>query len=299
VNVNFKIGKELKAMRQAKHISQAKLSEGLCSVSTLVRIESNRQMPSFELVNALTERMGVSIDKLIYATNYSHNNFYYMVKSDMRELANKFRLSKVKTTSQMISNDLYDNLPLIEQQFVDRMRVYVAMYVDKDLTSAHQLAINTLNKTFNMKSQEFYSSEELRLLTTLVVTNPHASKHVENLLKALHWLELQPQYMMDYEAWILLITALMIYHFMHANWHEALAYANKGYRMALSKGKAKYIFNFMFGRGLCLYQTKVDVKQGVVDMNTALKFALQFGMHELSTNLMEDIAIYDIDLQQA
>lgn len=53
----------IKKRRKDLGISQEELSEGLCAVSTLSRIENNQQNPSRNLTRHLLERLGLSKDR--------------------------------------------------------------------------------------------------------------------------------------------------------------------------------------------------------------------------------------------
>ena len=59
----FPLGTYIKKRRKDLGISQEELSEGLCAVSTLSRIENNQQNPSRNLTRHLLERLGLSKDR--------------------------------------------------------------------------------------------------------------------------------------------------------------------------------------------------------------------------------------------
>jgi len=296
MSIDFKVGQELKAIRQAKHMSQAYVSEGICSINTLVRIESNTQSPSFELMVALVNRMGISINTLIDATNYERNTFYYTLKDNMETALSSWHWTKLKELVNLLQDDVYASLPVVEQQFVDIMRIEVAKFVDKDFTHAHQLARQSLAKTFNERSAEFYSSEEMTLFY-IIFQFDQRPKQLEQMLKAIEWIEAQPQAMQDYASWMRLMTGVMLYNYEHRHWQESLKYAMKGYDVAITKDKFRFVPNFLFMRGMCLYQTRMDIDQGITDMKTALQFCIQFGMHEAYHILTQDLETYEIDLK--
>lgn len=55
---NIMIGDVVRHIRENKGITQAKLCDGICSISTLSRIENGRQHPTRGLITLLAERMG-------------------------------------------------------------------------------------------------------------------------------------------------------------------------------------------------------------------------------------------------
>lgn len=61
----FKFGTYIKKRRKELGISQEDLCEGLCSVSTLSRLENNQQTPSRSLARQLLERLGLPKNRFI------------------------------------------------------------------------------------------------------------------------------------------------------------------------------------------------------------------------------------------
>lgn len=61
----YRIGEIIRVERKRKKISQEELCFGLCSVTTLSRIENGSQKPSLKVEEALLERLGHSTENLI------------------------------------------------------------------------------------------------------------------------------------------------------------------------------------------------------------------------------------------
>lgn len=57
---NYAIGEILKEVRERKKCSQEEICYGICAVSTLSRIENGRQIPSKRVLEAVTQRLGIS-----------------------------------------------------------------------------------------------------------------------------------------------------------------------------------------------------------------------------------------------
>ena len=58
---NYTIGDMVFDTREARGYSQEALSFGICSTSSLSRIENNSQVPSKRVFDALMQRMGMSM----------------------------------------------------------------------------------------------------------------------------------------------------------------------------------------------------------------------------------------------
>ncbi|TLG72578.1 helix-turn-helix domain-containing protein [Culicoidibacter larvae] len=297
MNVDFKIGNHIKSIRVAKNISQAELCNDICSVATLVRIEANKQSPSFELVIALLNRMGVSIDSIIARTNYSNSSFYYALKDSLITANDGAHWHKLSTQLQLINDELYQSLPIIEQQFIDIMRINAVKFVDKDFELAYSIAKNALAKTFNPGSFDFFSHEELRLINALLQFD-HSPEHLVLTHKALEWAEKQPESVKDYPACMLLLTGLLITSYMQGDWQNAFHYASRGYKMAITKNGFKFVPNFLFAQGMSLYQLNTDLERARLDMKEALHFCYQYEMPELYDVLLQDIREFNIELEK-
>jgi len=296
MNIDFKMGPQLKAIRCAKKMSQPYVSNGICSINTLVRIEANTQSPSFELLFALVNRMGISIDTLINLAKYERHELYYTIKYDLECAIAQMKWTKLKELIQLISTDIYETLPVAEQQFIDIVKIEVAKFVDQDFSYAHELAKAALAKTYNKRTIGFYSAEEMQLLN-IILQFDRSPQHVERLLKALAWLEAQPESLRDEQSWVLLLNGLMAYNYESNNWEAALAYASQGYALAMTTNKLRFIPNFLFGRGMSLYQLQSEGTQGLEDIKKALAFCLQFDFTDLYDMLLQDVALYDIKLE--
>ncbi|MGN0431760.1 MAG: helix-turn-helix domain-containing protein [Lachnospiraceae bacterium] len=62
----YKVGRKIKEERIRKKISQEELCYGLCSVSTLSRIENDTQKPTLKIEEALLEKLGCSTENLVF-----------------------------------------------------------------------------------------------------------------------------------------------------------------------------------------------------------------------------------------
>ena len=60
---NYHIGEYIKRKREEKEIKQDELCYGICDRSTLSRIERGKQEPSYYILKALLQRLGISEDR--------------------------------------------------------------------------------------------------------------------------------------------------------------------------------------------------------------------------------------------
>lgn len=57
---NYHIGQYIKKRREELNVNQDALCYGICNRSTLSRIERGRQEPSYQVLKALLQRLGIS-----------------------------------------------------------------------------------------------------------------------------------------------------------------------------------------------------------------------------------------------
>ncbi len=74
------IGRMIGYERGKRKISMQMLSEGLCSVSVLQRLESSERFPDFFVLERLIERLGKSINKMEFLYSEAAYEIYYLRK---------------------------------------------------------------------------------------------------------------------------------------------------------------------------------------------------------------------------
>ncbi|WP_323372916.1 helix-turn-helix domain-containing protein [Tumebacillus lacus] len=77
------LGKRLRALRVKKGVTQIDLAKGLCTPSMISQIESDRAKPSYKMLHAIAERLGVTTDELLndVEMNLDQVSAYKMVKA--------------------------------------------------------------------------------------------------------------------------------------------------------------------------------------------------------------------------
>ena len=62
----YRVGRIIQEERNRRHIAQDDLCDGICSISTLSRIENGTQKPTLKVEKALLERLGCSTENLTF-----------------------------------------------------------------------------------------------------------------------------------------------------------------------------------------------------------------------------------------
>ena len=119
----YNIGLIIKNERERQRISQAMLCEGICSVSSLSRIENDIQVPNYDIAKALIEKLGLSDAigaEFVNAQEYEHRLLEIKIERliSQREYVKAFELCEDSKEDFLLS-------PLRKQKFL----VYEACYL--------------------------------------------------------------------------------------------------------------------------------------------------------------------------
>jgi transcriptional regulator with XRE-family HTH domain len=132
----YKIGDLIKYERKAKGLSQEELSDGICSVSNLSRIESNEQAPTRQKLQAILERLGITGDYLLpFATvqevkvlEIEREINHYILKEQDSDKAKK-KLEEIATLKN--EGEIYDI-------YLTFLEIFIAEREGRDLAEMNQ-----------------------------------------------------------------------------------------------------------------------------------------------------------------
>ncbi|TLG71746.1 helix-turn-helix domain-containing protein [Culicoidibacter larvae] len=294
--IEFRVGTQIKSIRSAKKISQTQLSNGICNINTLVRIEANETSPSFELLLALVNKLGIDMEELISNVRYQNNRTYYNIKETIEDYFSTYQWKKAKKQLELISEDIYNELPIHEQQYVDIIKIEIAKHVDRNFSYAHHLANEALYKTYKDKAR-YFTHQEMELIN-IILQFDQSKKHLELTNRVIDWIEQTPEMLRDYHAYMLLLNGISTYCYENDDWQAAYNYAKVGYKVALEKQGTKFIPSFLFTEGLSLYMLNQDQEKGIQDMKDALDFCKVTGMTEFYQAIIFELERYNIILEK-
>lgn len=118
----YQIGDIIKKSRESQGITQERLSEGICSVSTLSRLENNERMPSRTVFNKLMQKLGRNSD--IYDSYVDESEFKFFLKK--RELQQKLLWGEKTEVGKLLYDlkMLLDNIDELNLQFYEFINVF-------------------------------------------------------------------------------------------------------------------------------------------------------------------------------
>lgn len=119
----YQVGEVIRRTRESLGITQETLSEGICSVETLSRIENGKRMPSRANFEAIMERMGKPGEKYLPFIHDSNIQLHVM----QREIARLLAIQDYEKTKRKLEQmeQLLDMDDHVNQQYVLRTKAIV------------------------------------------------------------------------------------------------------------------------------------------------------------------------------
>ncbi|EIO5735578.1 helix-turn-helix transcriptional regulator [Listeria monocytogenes] len=294
MDIKFRVGHIIKRIRSEKGYSQAELSAGICSINALARAESNETSPSFEILFALLDRLGVSIEKVIAEANLEEKRLFIQQKLVMEHHVESYDLVSVKESLKLIDDFTYNNLSIREQQFIDIMKIEVLTHVEGQWKKAKLLAEAALYKSYKEKAN-YFSDEEVKLIN-IILRFEQSNTNIKRAEKALLWLEKEHPYLQNRYLMLYLINGLMITEYLNENWRKVLEMSAKGLQIAEKEQGVKFIPNFLFLKGLSLYMLNIEQDKGKVLMQEAFKVCELTNHMYVREGLLDTVTKYNIIL---
>ncbi|MBC2002611.1 helix-turn-helix transcriptional regulator [Listeria booriae] len=294
MNIRFRAGHVIKRIRMEMAYSQEELCDGICSINSIARIESNKTSPSFEILLALVDRLGVSIEKIIAEVSLEQNRLYIQQRIAMEHHAESNNFVAVKEDLKLIDESIYEKLSVRDQQFIDIMRIEVLTSVEGEILRAKILAEKSLYKSYKEKAT-YFTDEEIKLIN-IVLRFEQSPSNIKRAEKALAWIENQNPYLQDNYLSLFLLNGLMITAYLAENWRWVLEVSSKGLQIAEQKESMKFIPNFLFLKGLSLYMMNIERDKGKLLMQEAFKVCEITKHMYIREGLIDTLTQYKIEL---
>lgn len=189
------IGKMMVALRTENELSQKDLCRGICSVTTLSRLEAGERRPDILIFNAVLQRLGKSSDYV--NTILTQEEFEYFVKRRNVEMAFADKdFEQAEKDLQEWEQEIAENGIAVHKQDMYRLYAYCYLQKDKNYKKAEEYLYKALLETipeFDMWKQMpsglegtvVLSETELELLLLYVYVREQIGIEEETLLESL------------------------------------------------------------------------------------------------------------------
>lgn len=253
------IGEIIRVNRKTVGYSQEELCYGICSVSSLSKIENGEQVPTRGTFEALMQRMGMSAgvypsflndaDKEAYELQHDFNEMYAQGNYDKaEEILNK--LSAIKGLDKVYDQDILMCRVLIEQR-----RGLNAADAVKELEKIANFFIKDFSKDFSVEKirMRALTKTEINLLNALAAAYSRAD---DDKMAIKIWYELSiyiESKVYDREGFAVVYTKLL-HNLARAvglsgDDEEAVRLCDKGIRDCIRYNRYTYFDNLLYNKG--------------------------------------------------
>lgn len=112
----YKIGYIIKQRREELHYTQEELAEGICSITTLSRIENGERLPSKDNFEMLFQRLGIS-DAILFESVDENTLYLHELKFKIRQAVINYRYAEAQELIRDYAAKTDMGSP-VERQFV-------------------------------------------------------------------------------------------------------------------------------------------------------------------------------------
>ncbi len=283
------VGNLIKKYRKEKVIPQKVLCDGICTVSTLSRIENGIYMPSLMQIEVFFSRLGKAVPYNLVPVTFRERKIYNIKTAismiyDNRDPKRKMLLDELKEC-------LSENDFLTKQYYLLVWGIYISQF-DERLEEARSIFINALNIT--EKKYEEISTEKIDLYSTtelsLIINIAHVEYYIYEIQKekidykesAIKTMEfLKTYYEKNVEDYLQktiyssVIFMLTNWYGLDKNYEKSLELSSKGIKIT---NESAYLFSrHIFNKGYSL-ASMGNIKEA------ELKFSLSLNIIQMMEN---------------
>jgi len=231
----YRIGDLIKHGRKSKGLTQEALSEGICSVSNLSRIESNEQIPSRQKLQLLLERTGIDGE---YLLPFSSNQEVELLNLEREIDYEIFKSGDLENAKQLLKQleEPFDERT-IDEVYLSFLVIYISEKEGQNLEEVNKRYEAVINKFIPNFTPEKIPVKP-RSRKELIMLNGYALNFL-SLRQGEQSAEISKNVVACIEKWVMdksllsdtYITA--IYHWANAlfgldKWEDCLSVLNQG-----------------------------------------------------------------------
>lgn len=268
---NYHIGQYIKKRREELNVNQDALCYGICNRSTLSRIERGRQEPSYQVLKALLQRLGISENRcqiLIGPQEFAIVELQREIVADNVKHDFSAALQKIERLEALFQPE---QQPIL-QQFVLRVRALAGyekdgQHFDYDCPTQRRMLKQALELTcagINLENMSGFllGEDETKIINQIAITYSEtgdrrfAIRIYEQLMK-------YPRNRLFNNEALLTVTPMLCYNFSRLlgrerRYEEELEIAQYGYDISLKYDKARLLGGLLLNMGCALHELGRD-----------------------------------------
>lgn len=268
---NYHIGEYIKRKREEKEIKQDELCYGICDRSTLSRIERGKQEPSYYILKALLQRLGISEDRcqiLMGAQEFEIAELQREIVADNVRKDFSSALKKIRRLEELSQSA--EN-PLL-QQFILRVRAAAGYEengerLDYDNPTQRKMLIQALELTCPGITMEnmcsfLLSENEAKIINQIAITYSEEG----NRRQAIEIYRQLIRYVQSHFAGCEIgqvMLPLTAYNYsrllgQERRYEEAIEIAELGRQCCVKYNKCRFLGGLLFNIACCLHDLDQD-----------------------------------------
>lgn len=268
---NYHIGQYIKKRREELNVNQDALCYGICNRSTLSRIERGRQEPSYQVLKALLQRLGISENRcqiLIGPQEFAIVELQREIVADNVKHDFSAALQKIERLEALFQPE---QQPIL-QQFVLRVRALAGyekdgQHFDYDCPTQRRMLKQALDMThpnFDLEKIErcLLSIEDMKSLNQIAITYSETGER-RFAIRIYEQLMKYPRNRLFNNEALLTVTPMLCYNFSRLlgrerRYEEELEIAQYGYDISLKYDKARLLGGLLLNMGCALHELGRD-----------------------------------------
>lgn len=306
----YNIGYYIKRIRQEKGISQEALYEGLCSRSTIHRIESGKQQPTMFTAIHLLQRLG--LDENSFLVPLGPQDFEICnLKKEIVALNAQFQFEQALERIDRLEK-LVAPKEKLAQQFLLRSRALAGYRQDGerlpyDYPTQRQMLLDALDIThpdFDLEKIErcLLSIEDIKSLNQIAITYSETGDRRFAIRIYEQLLRYPGQNLLNIDA---LLSVVPMLHYncsrllgLEKRFEEELEVAQTGYEICVKYNKARMMGGLLLNMACALHELgrQEESKQVFVDSYYAHRLMKNFKSCQLIQDYVKKI--YNTELRQ-
>lgn len=270
---NYHIGEYIKRKREEQKIKQDELCYGICDRSTLSRIERGKQEPSYYILKALLQRLGISEDRcqiLMGAQEFEIAELQREIVADNVRKDFSSALKKIRRLEELSQSA--EN-PLL-QQFILRVRAAAGYEengerLDYDNPTQRKMLIQALELTCPGITMEnvgsfLLSEDEAKIINQIAITYSEEGNRRQAIEIYRQLIRYVQSHFVGCEVGQVMLP-LTAYNYsrllgQERRYEEAIEIAELGRQCCVKYNKCRFLGGLLFNIAYCLHDLGKDVE---------------------------------------
>ena len=298
--MNYTIGEVLRETRERRKCSQEEVCYGICTPSTLSRIENGVQIPGRRILEALTQRLGMTDNLYTTYTGREEMEIYETGKRLMRSLGNG-EYEKVRRLVQQLEEKLeqaekYKYNLHMERQYILFAKAILQKHEGVEGQRVLEMLLEAVRVTIpdfdgiHLKNK-FLTFQEITILNNIGCTYHEMGKILEAFQIMVVLKEYMEKHISDEEEkarkYPMIIQNMVSWLSQAGRYKDALYLCESGLECCIEHGKMKVFPMLLYSKSVLLAETgQIDEARRCFNQTIAVFQAVN--QHRQA----EDIRIY-------